>query len=119
MQCDGRIRIRVRCNARRNETAAELTGEALPPQRRGGLEALKQVLGRSDLRFVLPLEEGDCLVINGRRVLHGRTGYDGYADIDRRRCLVRLMLECRDQPPGFGQHQQASGTAGLSPRHRI
>ncbi|MCX4631903.1 TauD/TfdA family dioxygenase [Streptomyces sp. NBC_01443] len=40
----------------------------------------------------------DCLVIDDRRVLHGRTSYEDHADPARRRCLVRVML--RQHPSG-------------------
>ncbi|MER5543601.1 TauD/TfdA family dioxygenase [Streptomyces sp. NPDC002589] len=89
-QADGRVHLR--CNLKRIETAAELTGEPLAPERRAAVETLRQVLGRPELKVTIPLEDGDCLVIDDRRVLHGRTSYEDHRDPDRRRCLVRVML---------------------------
>ncbi|WP_431045595.1 TauD/TfdA family dioxygenase [Streptomyces sp. P1-3] len=83
-------RVHVRCNVKRNETAAELTGAPLPSGKRAALDALKHVLDRPDLRVSILLEAGDCLITDDRRVLHGRTAYDDHATL--RRCLVRVML---------------------------
>ncbi|MEU9113554.1 TauD/TfdA family dioxygenase [Streptomyces sp. NPDC048483] len=90
-------RLHVRCNVKRIETATELTGEPLPPDRRAALDTLRQVLARPELKITTLLEEGDCLVIDDRRVLHGRTSYEDHSDPARRRCLVRVMLR-RHQP---------------------
>lgn len=114
-------RLRVRCNVRRMETAEELTGTALPSAQLAALDALKQVLSRTDLSLVIPLEQGDCLVVNDRRVLHGRTSYEDHSAPDRRRCLVRLMLKRDAADDGrlagtraahSGQHAAASPTFG-------
>ncbi|UJB44559.1 TauD/TfdA family dioxygenase [Streptomyces sp. A1-5] len=91
-QADGRLQ--VRCNLKRIETAAELTGEPIPAERCAALETLRQVLARPELKVTIPLEEGDCLVIDDRRVLHGRTPYEDHPDTAHRRCLVRVMLRC-------------------------
>ncbi|WP_169314166.1 TauD/TfdA family dioxygenase [Streptomyces piniterrae] len=98
-QADGRVQ--VRCNLKRIETAGELTGEPIPPHQRAALETLRQVLARPELKLTIPLEEGDCLVIDDRRVLHGRTSYEDHSDAARRRCLVRVMLRCAPgaEPP--------------------
>ncbi|GAA1186078.1 hypothetical protein F4556_007185 [Kitasatospora gansuensis] len=84
--------LRVRCNVKRIETAYPLTGRTPPPADLAALDALRRVLGRTDLRLTLALEEGDCLVVDDRRILHGRTGYQDHDEPDRRRCLVRVML---------------------------
>ncbi|WP_175408536.1 TauD/TfdA family dioxygenase [Streptomyces sp. TRM64462] len=89
---DGRVELR--CNLKRIDTAAELTGEPLPADRCAALETLRQVLDRPELKVTIPLEEGDCLVIDDRRVLHGRRSYQDHSDTARRRCLVRVMLRC-------------------------
>lgn len=90
---DGRLRIR--CNTKRNETAVDLTGRPLTTLQTAALTALKEVLARPDLRITLPLREGDCLVIDDRRILHGRTDYRDHTDPARRRCLVRAMIALR------------------------
>ncbi|MEU9378179.1 TauD/TfdA family dioxygenase [Streptomyces sp. NPDC048255] len=85
-------RVQIRCNLKRIETAAELIGEPIPPDRCEALDMLRQVLSRPELKVTIPLEEGDCLVIDDRRVLHGRTSYEDHPDPARRRCLVRVMM---------------------------
>ncbi|MGW2628927.1 TauD/TfdA family dioxygenase [Streptomyces chattanoogensis] len=96
-QADGRLQ--VRCNPKRIETAAELTGEPIPADQHAALETLRQVLARPELKVTIPLEEGDCLVIDDRRVLHGRTPYEDHPDTAHRRCLVRVMLRCLPTGP--------------------
>jgi hypothetical protein len=93
--CDGRLT--VRCNAKRMETAADVTGRPLPPRMRAALDTLREVLARPGLRLTVPLGEGDCLVTDERRILHGRTSYEDHPDPARRRCLIRVMLR-RDGP---------------------
>ncbi|MFC9816766.1 TauD/TfdA family dioxygenase [Streptomyces virginiae] len=85
-------RLVVRCNAKRIETAAELTAQPLPEGQRAALDTLKRVLVRPSLRIRILLDDGDCLLTDDRRILHGRTAYEDHADPDRRRCLIRLML---------------------------
>ncbi|MGV4928007.1 TauD/TfdA family dioxygenase (plasmid) [Streptomyces sp. BHT-5-2] len=85
-------RVQVRCNLKRIRTAAELTGAPLPPEQRAALETLGQVPARPELKVTIPLQESDCLVIDDRRVLHGRTSYVDHPDTARRRCLIRVML---------------------------
>ncbi len=119
-QADGRVQ--VRCNLKRIETAAELTGEPMPPDQRAAVETLRQVLARPELKVTIPLEEGDCLVIDDRRVLHGRTSYEDHADADRRRCLIRVMLRCvpcnrRSSRRRFPFGSSQSSTASNPCRH--
>ncbi|WKX69298.1 TauD/TfdA family dioxygenase [Streptomyces sp. XD-27] len=85
-------RVHVRCNVKRNETAVELTGAPLPSDQRAALDALHHILSRPELRVSILLEEGDCLITDDRRVLHGRTAYEDHAHAALRRCLVRVML---------------------------
>ncbi|MBT2510567.1 TauD/TfdA family dioxygenase [Streptomyces sp. ISL-98] len=95
-QVDGRVH--VRCNVKRMETAAELTGEQLPPDRHAALDTLRKVLARPELRITILLEDGDCLIVDDRRILHGRMSYEDHGDAARRCCLVRVML--RRHRPG-------------------
>lgn len=85
-------RLVVRCNAKRMETACEVTGQPLPEGKRAALDVLKHVLARPSLRIRVLLDDGECLITDDRRILHGRTGYEDHPDPDRRRCLIRLML---------------------------
>ncbi|WP_371618328.1 TauD/TfdA family dioxygenase [Streptomyces sp. NBC_00454] len=96
-QMDGRLRLR--CNTTRMRTAFELTGDQLTPDHRAALAALTQVLARPDLAITIELDEGDCLVIDDRRILHGRTTYQDHPEPARRRCLVRIMLKQHGTPP--------------------
>ncbi|WP_371619056.1 TauD/TfdA family dioxygenase [Streptomyces sp. NBC_00454] len=83
--------LRVRCNVRRMRSAYDLLGQPLPPDRRAAIDALEEVLSRSALSITVALEEGDCLVLNDQRILHGRTAYEDHEPLGRRRCLIRVM----------------------------
>ncbi|MCX4808619.1 TauD/TfdA family dioxygenase [Streptomyces sp. NBC_01214] len=85
-------RMVVRCNTKRIETAAALTGQPLPEGKQAALDTLKRVLARPSLRIRILLDDGDCLLTDDRRILHGRTAYEDDPAPDRRRCLIRLML---------------------------
>ncbi|MFD9405846.1 TauD/TfdA family dioxygenase [Streptomyces sp. NPDC059989] len=84
-------RIRVRCNVRRMRSAYDLLGTHLPADRRAAIDALEEVLSRPGLSRTLAPAEGDCLVLDDRRILHGRTAYEDHAPLERRRCLIRVM----------------------------
>ncbi|MFJ8310267.1 MULTISPECIES: TauD/TfdA family dioxygenase [unclassified Streptomyces] len=86
-------RIRVRCNVRRMRSAYDLLGEPLPPERSAAIDALDEVLTCPGIAISIPLAEGDCLLVDDRRILHGRTTYEDHEDPSRRRCLVRVMVQ--------------------------
>ena len=84
----GRIR-EVRFN---NRSLQPLRGGAVRVERfYAAYRAFDELLNRPDLRLVLRLAPGDCLVFDNTRVLHARTAFDSigarhlqgcYADLD-------------------------------------
>lgn len=49
--------------------------------------------------FDMDLEPGDLQLLNNRLILHGRTDYEDYPELQRRRLMLRLWL----QEPGWPQ----------------
>ncbi|MCX5199201.1 TauD/TfdA family dioxygenase [Streptomyces sp. NBC_00249] len=86
--------LRARCNTVRMRGAYDLLDEPLPADRGAAIDALEAVLHRPELALTLELAEGDCLIVDDHRILHGRTAYeDPEDDPARRRCLVRVMAQ--------------------------
>ncbi|WP_405533421.1 TauD/TfdA family dioxygenase [Streptomyces avidinii] len=83
--------LRARCNTVRMRGAYHLLDRPLPADRGAAIDALDEVLHRPELALTLELAEGGCLVVDDRRILHGRTTYQDHDDPGRRRCLVRVM----------------------------
>jgi hypothetical protein len=52
-----------------------------------------------ELYLDMNIGEGDIQFLNNRTILHGRTGYDDWPDMDRRRHMMRLWLEVTSWPP--------------------
>lgn len=61
------------------------------------LDLLDQVAGLPELRVDFMLQPGQMYFINNRWILHNRTAFEDYPEIERRRHLVRLWLERRDR----------------------
>jgi alpha-ketoglutarate-dependent taurine dioxygenase len=78
------------------EAGHEKAGLALTPSQRDALDRLDEVLSRPALRAEFSLEPGQIYFINNRWILHNRTAFEDYPDPERRRHLVRLWLERRE-----------------------
>ena len=59
---------------------------------REALDAFVALSERDDLYFDMTLEPGDLQFLNNRLVLHGRTDYEDYPELARRRYMLRLWL---------------------------
>lgn len=66
---------------------APLTGGDLK-----ALEALENVMGRTELQFAFDMEPGDIQFVNNFSVLHSRTSYEDYPEPDRKRHLKRIWI---------------------------
>lgn len=65
------------------------------------LEALKVFKGtamRDDLMHRMMLEPGDLQFLNNRAVLHGRTRFEDFEALGRKRLMLRLWLKMGDWP---------------------
>ena len=59
----------------------------------------KETAMRDDLVFRTMLEPGDLQFLNNRVVLHGRTRFEDFPEIDRKRHMLRVWLKMADWAP--------------------
>src|SRR5262245_7474096 len=75
------------------EAGHEKVGQPLTAEQRRALDVLDEVLKRPELRVEFSLEPGQMYFINNRWILHNRTAFEDYLELERRRHLVRLWLK--------------------------
>jgi hypothetical protein len=61
-------------------------------------ERFRTTAARDDLTYRMMLEPGDLQFLNNRAVLHGRTEFADYPQIERKRHMLRLWLTMPDWP---------------------
>jgi hypothetical protein len=74
------------------------------------LEEMKRISSLPELYLDMNIGEGDIQFLNNRTMLHGRTGYEDWPDVERRRHLMRLWLQMPSWPPlpkNQGMHSPA------------
>jgi len=59
-------------------------------------EMFKNTAARDDLLCRMMLEPGDLQFLNNRTVMHGRTSFEDFHEIDRKRFMLRLWLKMPD-----------------------
>ena len=59
-------------------------------------ELFNETSARDDLLYRMMLEPGDLQFLNNRTVMHGRTLFEDFDGIDRKRLLLRLWLKMPD-----------------------
>jgi alpha-ketoglutarate-dependent taurine dioxygenase len=75
-------------------------GEAeISPEHRAAIDAVDVVLDRSDLFHQLHLRAGEILFMQNRKVLHGRSGFEGESNRHFRRIRLRARV-LGDKVPG-------------------
>lgn len=62
-------------------------------------ELFKETAMRDDLVFRTMLEPGDLQFLNNRVVLHGRTRFEDFQEIERKRHMLRVWLKMPDWAP--------------------
>jgi alpha-ketoglutarate-dependent taurine dioxygenase len=77
------------------EAGHDKAQQPLSADQRRALDVLDGVLQRPELRVEFFLKPGDMYFINNRWILHNRTAFVDYPEIERRRHLVRLWLTKR------------------------
>jgi hypothetical protein len=98
---EGRTRIRYR----RDALAMGLAVEPIEPAHQRALDALEEVVGDARLQASCMLEPGDVLVLDNRRVLHGRTAIRPGAER-----LLRRLKVFRDGDP-YASRETAGAAA--------
>ncbi len=74
----------------------EKIGQPLTTEQVHALDLFDSVLARQDLRAEFTLEPGQMFFINNRWILHNRTAFEDYSELERRRHYVRLWLKAND-----------------------
>ncbi len=78
---------------------AVAAGDAVMTQRQSeALDALKRIAASAEFYLDMTIGEGDIQFLNNRVLLHGRTGYEDWPEVARRRHLMRLWLEVPSWP---------------------
>jgi alpha-ketoglutarate-dependent taurine dioxygenase len=75
------------------ETGQQRAGLPLTVEQVNALDTLDAVMRRPELQAEFSLEPGQMFFINNRWILHNRTAFEDYPEIERRRHLVRLWLK--------------------------
>jgi hypothetical protein len=86
------------CNFHARPMARSLGEDGLgnDPKSLEALEVFKEISERDDLVHRRMLEPGDLQFLNNRTVLHGRTEFEDYDSLDRKRLMLRLWLAMPD-----------------------
>jgi hypothetical protein len=80
------------------ERAAEAMGVPLTEKQRAALDLFEKCSMADDLTIRFTLQPGETLVLHNRTVLHARTDYVDWPELDRRRHLLRMWI---DAPQAF------------------
>ena len=78
------------------EAGHERVRQPLTGEQKAALDALDGVLKEPELRVEFELRQGEMYFLNNRWIFHNRTGFEDYAEPERRRHLVRLWLSKAD-----------------------
>lgn len=102
---DGKISCRyVRAQI---EAACTRMGTELSADERKALDCLSNLAADPELRLDMDLKVGDIQLINNYTVLHSRTHFEDWPEVERRRHMLRLWLTMRERrqlPDDFPQH---------------
>lgn len=61
-------------------------------------EVFKTTAARDDLLYRTMLEPGDLQFLSNRTVMHGRTAFEDYDELDRKRLMLRVWLKMPEWP---------------------
>lgn len=78
----------------------------LTPEDIEALDMLNALAGDPDLRLDMTFLPGDVQILHNHTILHARTGYEDWPDVERKRHLLRLWLSPpngRPLPPVFAE----------------
>jgi hypothetical protein len=79
--------------------AVQAGDSVMSPLQLESLEEMKRLSVSPDLYLDMNIAEGDIQFLNNRTILHGRTGYEDWPEMARRRHMMRLWLEVPSWPP--------------------
>jgi hypothetical protein len=94
---DGLLSVRLIRN--QINAACAKTGVALEPIERAALDLFDELAQDPDIHLDMDLEAGDIQFCNNYVVLHSRTSYVDFPEVERRRHMVRLWLTMEPRRP--------------------
>jgi alpha-ketoglutarate-dependent taurine dioxygenase len=77
------------------DTGHQKAGRPLTAAQNRALDALDTVIAKPEMRVEFDLQPGQMFFINNRWILHNRTAFEDYPELDRRRHYVRLWLKAK------------------------
>ena len=99
--------------------AHEMGDTVMTPLQREALDLLQGLAATPEFYLDMEIGEGDIQFLNNRVILHGRTDYQDWPEMARRRHLMRLWLEVRSWPrlpANQGMHSAADFAGWLTHR---
>ena len=78
--------------------AAALGGKSLSALERDALEEVERLAASSEYFLDMSFADGDIQFLNNRAIFHGRTDYEDFPEVGRRRHLMRLWLRVPTWP---------------------
>jgi hypothetical protein len=99
--------------------AVEFGDWAMPPLLEAALAELQRLARSPEFYLDMTIGEGDIQFLNNRVILHGRTGFEDWSEVARRRHLMRLWLEIPSwpaMPENQGMHSAADHRGWLKQR---
>ena len=71
----------------------------LLPEQIEAMDLLDKLVASDRLRFDMVFEPGDIQLLHNHQILHSRTTYEDWPEIEHRRHLLRLWLSTADGRP--------------------
>ena len=87
------------------EQAAEALGTLLTDDQTAALDAFDRHSNDPSLALRFTLPPGETLVLHNRAVLHARTDYEDWPELERRRHLKRLWIDAPGALPSDPVHE--------------
>ncbi len=75
------------------ELGAELEGRPLSRVEMEALDVFDEIIHKEEIRLDMMLEPGDLLLANNYAVMHSRTSFEDFDELEKRRKLIRLWVK--------------------------
>lgn len=114
--CNGRmIASYVRSSINKSQTLPSVP--RLTPQQIEAMDHLDALAADPRIHLDMEFRAGDIQVLSNHSILHSRTAYEDWPEVEKRRHLLRLWLACDDGPalPPFMTDRFQGLTAGGRP----
>ena len=111
---DGKVSVRLVRN--QINAACTKTGVPLEPIEQAALDLFDELAQDPEIHLDMDLQVGDIQFCNNYAMLHSRTSFEDYPEIERRRHMIRLWLTMDERRPlaegfppqnGYGQNEIA------------